>query len=156
LRYIKTASGRVIITSEIGAVPVDPHEIRYDGQLEPGGMIIADLTTGALISPESTTDWIVDRTGLNFKTLSTVDLLPIVNSQPGQPLSTRALNAFGWTRERIRYVHEMVKGAKEPIHILGSTASFTKSWRWSPTPPSIPYVKVVRSTPPSISADPLS
>ncbi len=120
LRYVRTKSDRVIVSSEAGAVPLEASEIECDGQLEPGAMLIADVENGEFISPESATAWIVDRTGLNFENLATVDLLPIGRGRQSEPLDIRALNAFGWTKERIEQLHEMIKGGKEPILGMGN------------------------------------
>ncbi len=120
LRYAKTSSDRVIITSEMGAVAICPEDIVHDGQLEPGEMIIADLENGTLILPESSTQKIVDETGLNFESLAAVDLHPLKSLSPREPLPVRALNAFGWTGERISILKDTVKNAKEPIHSMGN------------------------------------
>ncbi|MFH1829938.1 MAG: glutamate synthase large subunit [Pseudomonadota bacterium] len=120
LRYVKTSSGRIIISSEIGAVEACPDELICDGQLEPGDMIIADLKTGELILPESSTQSIIKRTGFNFESLSTVDLHPLKTCMPREPLPARTLNAFGWTTERIRILKETVNRTKEPIYGMGN------------------------------------
>lgn len=120
LRYIKTLSGRVIISSEIGTVTVDPKDIECDHQLEPGDMVVADLGTGTFLPPKKSTKWIIDKTGLNFENLSTVDLFPLKKSAPLKPLSDSALNVFGWTTERVALVKEMIKLGKEPIVSMGN------------------------------------
>ncbi|MFA5810738.1 MAG: glutamate synthase-related protein, partial [bacterium] len=113
-------SDRIIISSEIGAIPLAADEIASDGQLEPGCMLIADLENGTLVPPESATEWIVDRTGLNFQNLAAVDLLPIGAGRQSRPLPIKALNTFGWTQERIDRLRELIKGGKEPIHGMGN------------------------------------
>ncbi|RJO65858.1 MAG: glutamate synthase large subunit [Myxococcales bacterium] len=120
LRYQFTRGGRLVISSEAGAVPLDPAEIAEDGQLEPGGMILADLHAGKLIPPEEATGWIIDRTGLNFENLATVGLQPIEAAMQVQGLPIRALNAFGWTKERVSFLQEMAKNGKEPVQSMGN------------------------------------
>jgi glutamate synthase (ferredoxin) len=120
LRYVKSTSGRLAISSEAGAIPIRAEDIACDGQLEPGGMLIANTSTGELILPEESTDWVVDNSNLDFKNLSTVDLIPLKDVEPRDPLEVKALNIFGWTRERIGYLKEMVEGVKEPVYGMGN------------------------------------
>jgi glutamate synthase (ferredoxin) len=121
LRWQETTSGRVVISSELGAVPVAPDQIRRDGQLEPGAMVIADLEQGQLVLPEESTGWVIERADreLRFGDLSTTQLLPS-RTRPEAPLSVRAQNVFGWTRERVGVLREMCKKGKEPVHSMGN------------------------------------
>ncbi|MBL4848430.1 MAG: glutamate synthase large subunit [Planctomycetes bacterium] len=122
LRWVQERSGRVIVSSEIGAVPIDPAEILSDGQLEPGAMLVADLGSGRLITPEESTDWVIERADqeLRFGDLSTTTLLrrPPSGHELGFPV--RAQNAFGWTRERVQTLRNMCKAGKEPVHSMGN------------------------------------
>lgn len=120
LRYMKTTQGRLIVSSEIGVVPVEAEDIETDGQLEPGGMILADLTRKAFIAQDAATKWIVDRTGLNFANLSHEELKPVGRASIHETLSTNALNKFGWTKERIRLVNSMIKSGHEPVYSMGN------------------------------------
>jgi glutamate synthase domain-containing protein 2/glutamate synthase domain-containing protein 1/glutamate synthase domain-containing protein 3 len=120
LRYMMTAAGRLIISSEVGAVPVPPSEIARDGQLEPGGMIVADIVSGEFIPQEESTSWITTHTGLNFHNLATVDLRPVGETVSVEAMPVKALNAFGWTDERKKHLKEMVRGAKEPLYGMGN------------------------------------
>jgi len=120
LRYMLTKSGRLIISSEIGAVPRDQSDIAEDGQLEPGGMIAADLITGKFIAPNASTAWIMDRTRMDFQNLSTVNLIPMGKGRKGEPLSIKTLNTFGWTRDRVSLLHQTIKAAKEPVLGMGN------------------------------------
>lgn len=120
LRYLKTRSGRVIISSEMGAVTVDPADIEQDGQLEPGDMIIADLTSGAFLPADKSTQWVIDKTDFNFENLSAVDLFPLKKSVPLKTIPKNALNIFGWTLERVDLVKQMIKLCKEPVMSMGN------------------------------------
>jgi glutamate synthase domain-containing protein 2/glutamate synthase domain-containing protein 1/glutamate synthase domain-containing protein 3 len=121
LRWVELESGRVIVASEVGAVPLDPAKILRDGQLEPGAMLIADLEAGALVLPEDSTRWVLQRADreLSFGDLSTTELLPLEQA-PAEPLPLRALNTFGWTRERLQRLHDMARTGKEPVHSMGN------------------------------------
>jgi len=122
LRWVQLRSGRVVISSEIGAVPLEPAEVLRDGQLEPGAMLVADLAAGRLILPEASTDWIIERADreLRFGDLSTTALLRApVPLQPPE-FGIRAQNLFGWTRERVQTLRTMCKTSKEPVHSMGN------------------------------------
>ncbi len=120
LRYLKTARGRVIVASEMGVISLGDDEIVQDGQLEPGQMLIADLGEGVLVSPEATTQRIIDRSQMDFQNLSTVGLMPLKREEWTQPLSIGTLNAFGWTEERVKHLQKMRTGAKEPVYGMGN------------------------------------
>lgn len=120
LRYVKTHSNRIVISSEIGAIALAPEEIESDGQLEPGEMLLADLESGTFVPPDKTTEWIISRTGLNFENLASVDLLPLKSASDVDSLPNRALNIFGWTTEKMDHLKKMIKESKEPIVSMGN------------------------------------
>jgi len=120
LRYAKTHSGRVVIASEMGAVPLDPAQIELDGQLEPGEMLVADLKQGQLILPSETSAYLIDRSQLDFGGLATEGLQSVEAVDPAKALSTSALNIFGWTRDRVRGLQATVKGASAPVRSMGN------------------------------------
>ncbi|MBX3470403.1 MAG: glutamate synthase large subunit [Planctomycetes bacterium] len=131
LRWAELEGGRVVVASEIGAVPFDPAEVVRDGQLEPGGMLVADLEAGALVTPERSTRWVLERADreLSFSDVSTTELVPLVEEAPAEKLPVRALNTFGWTRERLQRLHDMARAGKEPVHSMGNDrplAAFTE------------------------------
>ena len=121
LRWVELQGGRVIVASEVGPVPYAGEEVVRSGQLEPGGMLVADLEAGQLIAPESATDWVIERADpqLAFGSLATTELVPLPQREPAE-ISKRALNAFGWNRERLANFKKMVKGAKEVVHSMGN------------------------------------
>jgi len=51
-RYIVTDDDRIIMASEVGALPVEQSKIIYKGRLEPGKIFIADLEQGRIISDD--------------------------------------------------------------------------------------------------------
>jgi glutamate synthase domain-containing protein 2/glutamate synthase domain-containing protein 1/glutamate synthase domain-containing protein 3 len=122
LRWMQLKSGRIIMASEIGAVPVHASEILRDGQLEPGAMIIADLKEGQLVFPRDSTQWIIDQSDstLRFGDLSTTKLVAIREKRFHDTLEVHALNIFGWNKSRVRRLHDMVKEQKEPVLSMGN------------------------------------
>ncbi len=120
LRFLRTSSDRVIVASEMGAIPVPDESFPVEGQLEPGGMLVADLETGDFIPPGESMSWILERTGLNFEHLASVDLRLITTSKVHRKLPVKALNGFGWTQERARHLRQMLRLGKEPIYSMGN------------------------------------
>jgi len=56
-RYYITSTNRLIISSEAGALPVDPSEIIKKGRLQPGRMLLADLDQNkAFLTMKSNTE----------------------------------------------------------------------------------------------------
>ncbi|MDP4988948.1 MAG: glutamate synthase subunit alpha, partial [Polaribacter sp.] len=51
-RYTVTKSGKLIMSSEIGVVDIDPSDILKHGRLEPGRMFLVDMNEGRIIEDE--------------------------------------------------------------------------------------------------------
>ncbi|MEO5599323.1 MAG: glutamate synthase large subunit [Cyclobacteriaceae bacterium] len=52
LRYYITRSGRMVMASEAGALPVDPKDILEKGRITPGRMMLVDLEQGKVLDDE--------------------------------------------------------------------------------------------------------
>jgi glutamate synthase (NADPH/NADH) large chain len=52
LRYYITRSGRIVMASEAGALPVDPKDILEKGRITPGKMMLVDLDQGKVLDDE--------------------------------------------------------------------------------------------------------
>jgi glutamate synthase (NADPH/NADH) large chain len=52
LRYYITRSGRIVMASEAGALPVDPKDVLEKGRITPGKMILVDLDQGKVLDDE--------------------------------------------------------------------------------------------------------
>ncbi len=52
LRYFVTRSGRMVMASEAGALPVDPKDILEKGRITPGKMMLVDLDQGKVLDDE--------------------------------------------------------------------------------------------------------
>ena len=77
-RYTITKSGKVIMSSEIGVVDIDPADVESHGRLEPGKMFLVDMNAGRIINDEEIKSKIVserpykkwlDETRLHLKDL---------------------------------------------------------------------------------------
>lgn len=52
LRYYITRSGKIVMASEAGALPVDPKDILEKGRITPGKMMLVDLEQGKVLDDE--------------------------------------------------------------------------------------------------------
>jgi glutamate synthase (NADPH/NADH) large chain len=52
LRYCVTRSGRMVVASEAGALPVDPKDVLEKGRITPGKMMLVDLEQGKVLDDE--------------------------------------------------------------------------------------------------------
>jgi glutamate synthase (NADPH/NADH) large chain len=52
LRYYITRSGRIVMASEAGALPVDPKDVLEKGRITPGKMMLVDLDQGKVLDDE--------------------------------------------------------------------------------------------------------
>ncbi len=124
LRWCLTRSRRVIIGSELGAIPVDWSDIVETGQLDPGEGIAVDLESKTFIRPRQLIADVVARSPINFSELAESQLSPLpprvrTSSGRAQRPERRHLNLFGWSQERIRMVKYMAENGKEPITSMG-------------------------------------
>src|SRR5262249_30084852 len=76
LRWCVTRDRRVIIGSELGAIPVGWDEIVETGQLDPGEGLAIDLETKAIIRPRELIREVVASSPINFSELAESRLLP--------------------------------------------------------------------------------
>ncbi|MEI8346818.1 MAG: glutamate synthase-related protein, partial [Pseudomonadota bacterium] len=120
LRYALTKEKRLIVASEMGAVPIDPRSIESDGQLEPGEMIIADLSEGKFLTGQVANSWVISKSRLNFDNLATENLLKLSDAAFDRVISNQALNRFGWTRERVGAIQETTRKASSPVIGMGN------------------------------------
>ena len=128
LRYAITRSGRLVLGSEIGAIPVAFDDIAETGQLDPGETLAVHLPTRRVLRPREVLDRVVADTPINFAELSEHRLVALAReraaaagaSDPAPPKPDQAaLNLFGWTSERVRTARHVAQTGKEPITSMG-------------------------------------
>ena len=125
-RYTLTSDGRVIMSSESGALPLDPKIITKKGRLQPGKMFLVDMNQGKIISDDELKrdictskpyeQWVkahkitideLPSPRLRFTKLKLEDIL-------------KYQKAFGYSREDINTVIKpMAETSKEPIGSMG-------------------------------------
>ncbi len=126
-RYFVTNDDRLVVASEVGALPVDPAKIVKKGRLQPGKMLIADLSEGRIIHDKEVKEVICNRVDcktflrenkLNIKDLPTGEIDDVYLEE--KALLTRQ-QLFGFTKEDLKVlIGPMLKSKKDPIGSMGS------------------------------------
>ncbi|MFO0758440.1 MAG: glutamate synthase large subunit [Byssovorax sp.] len=125
LRYMITRSGKFLLGSEIGAIPVPFEDVKETGQLDPGEAIALHLPERKVLRPHEVVDRVLAETSINFTELSEHKLIHLTRRlmsddlRPEQRPVQASLNLFGWTTERTRTVKHMAETGKEPITSMG-------------------------------------
>jgi glutamate synthase (NADPH) large chain len=128
-RYCVTHDGRVVMASETGALPIEPHLIKEYGRLQPGKMFIVDLQKGCIISDEALKKEIcaqkpyqeyLDRYKIRLENLPDprVTFAPLESAQVA-----KYQKAFGYTTEDLDVIiGPMALDGKEPVGSMGTDA----------------------------------
>jgi len=126
-RYLVTKDRRVIMSSEAGAIPIEPSQVLQKGRLQPGKMFIADLEKGRIISDEELKqnicreypyrEWLVKHK-ISFSDLAKPDRSTEYLSK--EELIRQQI-AFGISREELHEIFlPMIQDGKEPISSMGN------------------------------------
>ncbi len=124
-RYTLTKSGKLIMSSEVGVVDVDPADVELHGRLEPGKMFLVDMNKGRIIDDEEIKNKIVserpykewlDKTRLHLRDVPyTNETCPIETID----IKTRQ-RLFNYTIEDIQEViTPMAQKGKEALGSMG-------------------------------------
>jgi glutamate synthase domain-containing protein 1 len=125
LRYVITKSQRVILSSEIGSIPVAFDDIAETGQLDPGESFAVHLQDRRVLRAGEILSQVVAETVINYVELSEaklIELWPAPSPETPADLTKPAnqvLNLFGWTPDRVRTTKHIAEAAKEPITSMG-------------------------------------
>jgi glutamate synthase (NADPH) large chain len=125
-RLIVTKDDRMIVSSEAGALPVDPALIEKKWRVQPGKMIIADLEKGIIIGDDEIKNTIAKQKQygrwLEMNELH-IDKIPskeLTFPYDRESLLTRQ-QAYGFSQEDVNYIlRDMAEHGKEPIGSMGS------------------------------------
>ncbi|HEX2275035.1 MAG TPA: glutamate synthase large subunit [Acidimicrobiales bacterium] len=128
-RWVVTGDGWVVVSSEAGALPVDPATVVRKGRLRPGKLFVVDVESGT-VSADGDAELAIARRRPYGSWLERgavhLDDLPSAEGPPEPsdlPLLDRQL-AFGYTREDLEVVvGPMVDAAKEPTGSMGDDAA---------------------------------
>ncbi|WP_242130838.1 glutamate synthase large subunit [Aestuariivivens marinum] len=125
-RYTLTKSGKLIMSSEVGVVNLDPSDIEKHGRLEPGKMFLVDMNEGRIVDDEEIKNKIVserpykewlDKTRLHLRDVPyTNETCPIETID----IKTRQ-RLFNYTFEDIQeIITPMAVNAKEALGSMGT------------------------------------
>ncbi|MCX7788286.1 MAG: glutamate synthase large subunit [Spirochaetes bacterium] len=125
-RYIVTEDERVILSSEVGVLDLDPAQIRARGRLQPGKMFLVDFQKGRIVEDEEIKEEICGKHpyGEWLRTHRiTQEELPVRGEPHGfypQTIIER-LRLFGYTFEHVRLILKpMADTGKEPLGSMGN------------------------------------
>ncbi|MGY5353992.1 glutamate synthase large subunit [Wenyingzhuangia sp. IMCC45467] len=122
-RYTVTKSGKLIMSSEVGVVDIQPEDIVSHGRLEPGKMFLVDMNKGRIIDDEEIKNKIVsERPYKEWLNKNSLRLKDVPNDNKACPLETLDLKTrqrlYNYTIEDIQEV--IVPMAQEGKEALGS------------------------------------
>ncbi len=125
-RYIITKSGKLIVSSEVGALNIDPADIKKSGRLQPGMMLLLDTKEGRIIEDnEIKNDFATRHTYKEWlnkhkKTLDDFTRGKEKEFEKGDELFYLQ-RVFGYTDEdKTVILKDMIEMGKEPIGSMGN------------------------------------
>ena len=126
-RYTVTKSGKLVMSSETGVLPIDPAEVEIKGRLQPGRMFLVDLEEGRIIGDEEVKETLAQKNPYaDWLNEHSVNLEGGVSSEQGNLTGEHLLNIqkiYGYTEEEIRMLlTPMGNTAYEPIGSMGNDA----------------------------------
>ncbi len=124
-RWAQTKDGHVVLGSEAGLLPYEPHEIERLGRLQPGKLFLVDLEQGRIVADEEVKGAVATQQpyGEWFRANSVhfSDLEPEQITLTGVEPTRRRQLAFGYTQEDLRVlVAPMAAQGQEPVGSMGN------------------------------------
>ncbi|QKY20222.1 glutamate synthase large subunit [Halolamina sp. CBA1230] len=121
-RYDVTGDGRLIISSEVGALDVDAAEIERRERLSPGQLLVADPAEGRVVPDDEVFDDLADENYAEWVEREQQQLPERESFAPrgdGGPLRARQA-AFGYTHDQLEHMIEpMAREGKDPVGSMG-------------------------------------
>ncbi len=124
-RYVVTASDQIILASETGVLDLDPREIRSQGRLQPGRMLLVDTAEARIIPDEEIKQRLASRQPYSdwvSRNQITLDRLPEPAFEHPTDHETllRRQRAFGYSDEDLRMlIAPMASAGEEPVGSMG-------------------------------------
>jgi glutamate synthase (NADPH/NADH) large chain len=128
-KYVVTASGMVVLASELGVMDIDPSDVVEKGRLQPGKMFLVDTARGRVVGDDEIkrqvatrrpyAQWIAENK-IELAQLPTVASLFTLPNEERERLQ----RAFGYTREDLRTIlAPMATSGEEPVGSMGNDAA---------------------------------
>ena len=125
-RYYVTSDDNIILSSEVGAIDIDPSIVIRKERLRPGRMLLVDTIKGEIINDEDLKnqyanykpygEWL-DANLIHLKDLKAPNKRP--PRYEGEEL-LRIMKTFGYTYEQLRtMIQPMAQNGSEPISAMG-------------------------------------
>ncbi|MCC6412322.1 MAG: glutamate synthase large subunit, partial [Saprospiraceae bacterium] len=125
-RFCLLDDGTLILSSEAGALPVDPARVLQKGSLKAGKILLADLSQRRIIADQEVKrsicrhfpykEWLQNHTWR----LEELPEMPVAPPYVGKDL-LRKQKTFGYTREDLSLIlHAMAENAEEPVGSMGA------------------------------------
>ncbi len=128
-RYLITKDDVIILASEAGTIEVEPENIKENGRLRPGKILMIDTEIGKILSQEELEDRIVgskpfgEWLAKNKKSIEDVAPVEARYENNFETIFNR-LMTFGYTREDLyEVIAPMAKNEKEAIGSMGNDAA---------------------------------
>ncbi|MFK2818543.1 glutamate synthase large subunit [Flavobacteriaceae sp. LMIT009] len=124
-RYTLTKSGKLIMSSEVGVVDIDPEDIEKHGRLEPGKMFLVDMNEGRIVDDEEIKSNIVaERPYKEWLDKTRLHLRDVPYTNTTCPIETIDIKTrqrlFNYTFEDIQEViTPMAQNGKEALGSMG-------------------------------------
>ena len=125
-RYTLTKSGKLIMSSEIGVVDIEPEDVLKHGRLEPGRMFLVDMNEGRIIEDEEIKNKIVsERPYKEWLDKSRLHLRDVPYTNETCPIESIDIKTrqrlFNYTFEDIQEViTPMAQNANEALGSMGT------------------------------------
>lgn len=128
-RYYITHDDRVIMASEVGALPVEPANVKAKGRLQPGQMFLVDFEQGCLIPDDELKQTFAAkrdyRSWLQQQRIQLRDLKPGTQARSFHPETLLArMQAFGFTTETMQFMlMPLIRDKRDPVGSMGNDSA---------------------------------
>ncbi|MCE9615305.1 MAG: glutamate synthase large subunit [Lentisphaerae bacterium] len=128
-RYYVTDDDMVIMSSEVGVLPIAPEKVVSKGRLQPGRMFLVDFAEGRIVPDEELKRTTAARRPYNAwlkKQLISIEELKTRAKAPGFEPDTllSRMQAFGYTTETLNFMLvPLVQTKKDPVGSMGNDAA---------------------------------
>lgn len=126
-RYYITDDNNLILSSEVGALPIDPAKIVTKERLRPGKMLLVDTVQGKLIDDDELKEYYASKQPYgewldsNLVRLKDLKIPNVKVEEHSYDERQRLQKAFGYTYEDVMTsILPMAKNASEPISAMGT------------------------------------
>lgn len=126
-RYYITDDNNLILSSEVGALPIDPAKIVTKERLRPGKMLLVDTVQGKLIDDDELKEYYASKQPYgewldsNLVRLKDLKIPNAKVEEHSYDERQRLQKAFGYTYEEVMTsILPMAKNASEPISAMGT------------------------------------